>query len=82
LAPQAQGFFPQLEIARIRDGALQGVDQLGHGGEDRAFVVGQLADSGFCEPALDRFLSIRGCPFWNRGLPSPGEDTPETIRPK
>jgi hypothetical protein len=61
LAPETQGFFPQLElssknippihreIARTRNGALQGVDQLGHGGEDWAVVVGQLAGSGLCE---------------------------------
>jgi hypothetical protein len=24
--------------------------------KDRAVVVGQIAGSGFCEPALDRFL--------------------------
>jgi hypothetical protein len=52
LVPQAQGFFAQLEIARIRDGALQGVDQLGHGGEDRAFVVRELRISRINEPAL------------------------------
>jgi hypothetical protein len=54
-ASEAQGFLPQLEIARVRDGAPQGVDQLGHGGEDRLVVVGQLAGSGFWESALDNF---------------------------
>jgi hypothetical protein len=33
----------------MRDGALQGVDQFGHGGEDRAVVVGQF---GICSGAL------------------------------
>jgi len=66
------------EIARTRNGALQSVDQLGHGGDDRAAVVGQLAVSGLCEPAFDGFLKS---PLGNRGA-SPGEDTPETTRPK
>jgi hypothetical protein len=47
----------------MRDGALQGVDQLGHGGEDRAVVVVQLVVSGLCEPALDGFLRHRGVLF-------------------
>jgi hypothetical protein len=44
----------------MRDGALQGVDQLCDGGEDRAVVIGQFAGSGLCEPALDGFLRYQG----------------------
>jgi hypothetical protein len=53
LTPEAQSSIPQFEIARMRNGALQGVDQLGDGGEDRAVIVDQLAGSGLCEATLD-----------------------------
>jgi hypothetical protein len=40
------------------NGALKGVDQLCHGRENRAVVVGDFAVSGLCEPALDGFSAI------------------------
>jgi hypothetical protein len=64
--PETQGFIPQLEVARMRDGALQGVDQLGDGGEDRAVVRGER----IVTILRSRFLMVVsgiGVPLWNRG---------------
>jgi hypothetical protein len=65
----------------MRDGALKGVDQLGDGGEDRAVVVGQLAGADSVSRRLMVFFSgIEGSLFFR--IEVPGEDTPETTRPK
>jgi hypothetical protein len=47
----------------MRDGALEGVDQLGHSREDWAVVVGQFAVSGLSERRLIIGSGIRGFPF-------------------
>jgi hypothetical protein len=57
-ASEAQGFFPQLEVARSRDGATEDVYQLVYGREDGADVFGQFAGS-FVQPALSERRSSR-----------------------
>jgi hypothetical protein len=61
---EAQGFVLEFCVLRsLGNGALERVDQLGDGREDRAVVVGQFGISSVCQPTFDGFSGIGYVPY-------------------